>query len=50
MEFTEPERPVGVQLFGGDPGIMGEAAVEVIERVQPGCHRHQLWVSRGKNS
>jgi nifR3 family TIM-barrel protein len=35
MEFTEPERPVGVQLFGGDPGIMGEAAVEVIKRVQP---------------
>src|SRR5271167_1214543 len=25
MEFTEPERPVGVQLFGGDPAIMGDA-------------------------
>ncbi|HJT24892.1 MAG TPA: tRNA-dihydrouridine synthase, partial [bacterium] len=31
MEFTEPERPVGVQLFGGDPGIMGEAAAKVVE-------------------
>ncbi len=30
MEFTEPERPVGVQLFGGDPAIMGEAAAKVV--------------------
>ncbi|HVZ79649.1 MAG TPA: tRNA dihydrouridine synthase DusB [bacterium] len=35
MEFTEPERPVGVQLFGGDPGIMGEAAARVAEEVKP---------------
>lgn len=35
MEFTEPERPVGVQLFGGDPGIMGEAAAKVAEEVRP---------------
>ena len=35
MEFTEPERPVGVQLFGGDPGIMGEAAAKVMEEVHP---------------
>ncbi len=35
MEFTEPERPVGVQLFGGDPAIMGEAAAKVAEEVQP---------------
>src|SRR5579859_667822 len=35
MEFTEPERPVGVQLFGGDPGIMGEAAAKVVEEVKP---------------
>ena len=35
MEFTEPERPVGIQLFGGDPGIMGEAAAKVAEEVKP---------------
>ncbi len=35
MEFTEPERPVGVQLFGGDPAIMGEAAAKVAEEVNP---------------
>jgi len=35
MEFTEPERPVGVQLFGGDPGIMGEAAAKVAGNVKP---------------
>jgi tRNA-dihydrouridine synthase B len=35
MEFTEPERPVGVQLFGGDPAIMGEAAAKVVEEVKP---------------
>lgn len=35
MEFTEPERPVGVQLFGGDPAIMGEAAARVVGEVNP---------------
>ncbi len=35
MDFTEPERPVGVQLFGGDPAIMGEAAKRVVEEVNP---------------
>ena len=35
MEFTEPERPVGIQLFGGDPSIMGEAAAKVAEEVKP---------------
>lgn len=35
MEFTEPERPVGVQLFGGDPSIMGDAAAKVAEEVKP---------------
>jgi tRNA-dihydrouridine synthase B len=35
MAFTEPERPVGVQLFGGDPGIMGEAALQVLDKVHP---------------
>jgi tRNA-dihydrouridine synthase B len=35
MAFTEPERPVGVQLFGGDPAIMGEAAARVVTEVNP---------------
>jgi tRNA-dihydrouridine synthase B len=35
MEFTEPERPVGVQLFGGDPAIMGDAAARVAEEIKP---------------
>jgi tRNA-dihydrouridine synthase B len=35
MEFTEPERPVGVQLFGGDPGVMGEAAAKIAQEVKP---------------
>ncbi len=35
MDFTELERPVGVQLFGGDPAIMGEAAKRVAEQVKP---------------
>lgn len=35
MEFTEPERPVGIQLFGGDPGIMGEAAAKVAGQMAP---------------
>jgi len=35
MEFTEPERPVGVQLFGGDPQIMGDAAKKVMDEVHP---------------
>lgn len=35
MEFTEAERPIGVQLFGGDPDIMGEAAAKVAMEVNP---------------
>lgn len=35
MEFTDPERPVGVQLFGGDPAIMGEAAARVEGDIHP---------------
>src|SRR5512137_2352484 len=31
-EFTEEERPVAVQLFGGDPGRMARAA-QAIERL-----------------
>lgn len=35
VEFTEGERPMGVQLFGGDPGRLAEAARAVIEWVAP---------------
>ena len=35
LEFAEAERPVGVQLFGGDPEHLGEAARMVIEWKQP---------------
>lgn len=35
MAFEEEERPVSVQLFGGDPDIMGEAAHDVVERLHP---------------
>jgi nifR3 family TIM-barrel protein len=35
MEFTESERPVGVQLFGGDPVLMGEAAAKAVGEVKP---------------
>ena len=35
VEFTPGERPMGVQLFGGDPGRLAEAAKQVIDWVQP---------------
>ncbi len=35
VEFTEEERPLGVQLFGADPASMGEAARLAIEWVRP---------------
>jgi tRNA-dihydrouridine synthase B len=35
MEFGEDGRPVAVQLFGGDPGVMGEAAAIVHRSVRP---------------
>jgi nifR3 family TIM-barrel protein len=35
VEFTEGERPMGVQLFGGDPERLAEAAKQVIEWVRP---------------
>jgi len=35
LEFSEEERPVGVQLFGADPDHLAEAARKVVEWVQP---------------
>jgi len=35
VQFTQIERPMGVQLFGGDPGRLAEAARQVIDWVRP---------------
>jgi tRNA-dihydrouridine synthase B len=35
LEFDEIERPIGVQLFGGDAAHMAEAARQVIDWVRP---------------
>ena len=35
VQFTESERPMGVQLFGGDPDRLAEAAKQVIDWVNP---------------
>jgi tRNA-dihydrouridine synthase len=35
LEFVDEERPLGVQLFGGDPEHLGEAARMVVEWKQP---------------
>src|SRR5258708_10114975 len=35
LDFDEMERPLGVQLFGGDAAHMAEAAKQVVDWVQP---------------
>lgn len=35
IDFDQVERPIGVQLFGGDPAHMAEAARYVVDWVQP---------------
>lgn len=35
LEFVDAERPLGVQLFGGDPGHLAEAARMVLDWKQP---------------
>ena len=35
LRFDEAERPIGIQIFGADPGMMGEAAAFVAEVYGP---------------
>ncbi len=35
MEFSEEERPIGIQLCGSDPDVMAEAAIIVAENFRP---------------
>ena len=56
-EFTEEQRPVGVQLFGADGKRMGEAAKRVIEWKQPdfidinfGCPVNKVVARNGGSS
>ncbi|KAB2644339.1 MAG: tRNA dihydrouridine synthase DusB [Verrucomicrobia bacterium] len=57
LEFTEEERPLGVQLFGGDPERLAEAARQVVEWVQPdfidlnfGCPANKVVCRHGGSS
>ncbi len=34
LRFSEAERPLGIQLFGNDPGVMAEAA-RIVEQLSP---------------
>ena len=35
LRFDEAERPIGIQIFGSDPGMMGEAAAFVADTYAP---------------
>ncbi len=35
IRFTEFERPIGIQIFGDEPGVMAKAAKEVVTRFDP---------------
>ena len=35
IRFTEFERPIGIQIFGDDPEVMGKAARMVVDMFQP---------------
>ncbi len=56
-EFTEEQRPVGVQLFGGDGERMGEAARKIIDWKRPdfidinfGCPVNKVVAKNGGSS
>jgi tRNA-dihydrouridine synthase B len=56
-EFTEEQRPVGVQLFGADGGRMGEAARKIIDWKRPdfidinfGCPVNKVVARNGGSS
>ena len=56
-EFSEPQRPVGVQLFGADGPRMGEAARKIIDWKQPdfidinfGCPVNKVVARNGGSS
>ena len=56
-EFTEGQRPVGVQLFGGDGERMGEAARKIIDWKRPdfidinfGCPVNKVVAKNGGSS
>ncbi len=56
-EFTEGQRPVGVQLFGADGQRMGEAARKIIDRSRPdfidinfGCPVNKVVARNGGSS
>ena len=57
LEFQEDERPVGVQLFGAEPGRLAEAARAVIDWVRPdfidlnfGCPVNKVVCKNGGSS
>jgi nifR3 family TIM-barrel protein len=57
LEFVEAERPLGVQLFGGDPAHLGEAARMVLDWKQPdfidlnfGCPVNKVVAKHGGSS
>jgi tRNA-dihydrouridine synthase B len=35
VDFTADQRPMGVQIFGGNPANMAEAARRIVDRLQP---------------
>jgi nifR3 family TIM-barrel protein len=57
LEFDQSERPVGIQLFGGDPDHLGEAARMVVDWKQPdfldlnfGCPVNKVVAKNGGSS
>ena len=35
IRFEEPERPIGIQIFGSDPEVMSQASKYVFEAFKP---------------